>query len=79
MRRREFIAAVGSFAIRGARQPKVPVIGYLSLASPETYQKQLAAFWQGLREGGPECLLMTQSGHRASLNGCSGPKLEGLI
>jgi putative ABC transport system substrate-binding protein len=56
MNRREFMAVLGCvaatwpFAAQG--QPKMPVIGYLSLASPETYQKQLAAFRQGLRQGG---------------------------
>jgi putative ABC transport system substrate-binding protein len=56
MNRREFMAVLGGlaatwpFAAQG--QPKMPVIGYLGLASPETYQKQLAAFQQGLRQGG---------------------------
>jgi putative ABC transport system substrate-binding protein len=56
MKRREFIAAFGSLAatwpFTAQGQSKMPVIGCLSLASPETYQKQLAAFRQGLREGG---------------------------
>jgi ABC-type uncharacterized transport system substrate-binding protein len=57
MRRREFIALVGSvttvwpLAAR-AQQPTMPVIGYLSGASIEMTQEYVAAFHRGLAEGG---------------------------
>jgi len=55
--RREFIIFLGSATViwplaARAQPPQVPVTGYLSLASPESYQKQLVAFRKGLREGG---------------------------
>lgn len=57
MKRRELIMLLGGAAVAQplaarAQPSAMPVVGYLSLASPETYQKQLAAFRQGLREGG---------------------------
>jgi putative tryptophan/tyrosine transport system substrate-binding protein len=56
MRRREFIAALGSvsalpFAAR-AQQPSMPVIGYLSLTSPEERPTLLTAFLKGLASAG---------------------------
>jgi putative tryptophan/tyrosine transport system substrate-binding protein len=57
MRRREFIALVGSAAasprIAHAQQP-MPVIGYLSVGSPETdnIPERLGAFRRGLNEAG---------------------------
>src|SRR5262249_4643212 len=57
MRRREFIALLGSgvagwpLAAR-AQQPKLPVIGFLSGRSPSEAAYALAAFHQGLRQGG---------------------------
>src|SRR5262249_2839042 len=57
MRRRDFIAFVGS-SVAGwplaarAQQPAMPVIGFLNSASPDTYGPQLAGFRQGLREIG---------------------------
>jgi putative ABC transport system substrate-binding protein len=52
MRRREFIAALGSVTALPlaalAQQPSMPVIGYLSLTSPEERPTLLAAFLRGL-------------------------------
>jgi putative ABC transport system substrate-binding protein len=57
MRRREFIALLGGaaavwpFAAR-AQQPAMPVIGFLSSASPGPYQPFLSAYHGGLKESG---------------------------
>jgi putative ABC transport system substrate-binding protein len=56
MRRRDFIAALGStvawpFAAR-AQQPAMPVIGFLHSASRDMFTRPLAAFHQGLGEAG---------------------------
>ena len=55
MRRREFIALLGSAAsawplAARAQQRSVPVIGYLSFTSPDERPTLLAAFLQGLEE-----------------------------
>src|ERR1700738_3031649 len=55
--RREFIGALGS-AVGGwslaarARQPAMPVIGYLSSVSPGPFAPNLAAFRRGLGQTG---------------------------
>jgi putative tryptophan/tyrosine transport system substrate-binding protein len=57
MKRREFIlalACVGCPIATLAQQPAVPVIGFLSTSSPETFAPRLAAFRQGLKESGYE-------------------------
>src|SRR5215218_9231248 len=55
MRRREFVAALGSvawpLAVR-AQQPTMAVIGLLGSDSPELYVDRLRAFGQGLKETG---------------------------
>jgi putative tryptophan/tyrosine transport system substrate-binding protein len=57
MRRREFIgglsgAAVGWPLTARAQQPMMPVIGFLSSASPDLYSDRLRTFRQGLKEAG---------------------------
>src|SRR5690242_18497139 len=56
MRRREFIALLGgatawSLAAR-AQQPAVPVIGFVSGGSPDTFAYLVSAFRQGLNDTG---------------------------
>src|SRR5262245_4444779 len=57
MRRREFLGALGSAAVAWplvarAQQPTMPVIGFLALASRDTFGYLLDAFRQGLGENG---------------------------
>jgi putative ABC transport system substrate-binding protein len=56
MRRREFIAGLGSAAVlpmpAWAQQPAIPVIGYLSAGSPDVFAERLRAFRQSLQEAG---------------------------
>jgi putative ABC transport system substrate-binding protein len=56
MRRREFIAVVGTAAAwplaSRAQQPTAPLIGFLNYASSSGYQPMVAAFRQGLQETG---------------------------
>jgi putative ABC transport system substrate-binding protein len=56
MRRRQFIAGLGSAAawpvVARAQQRSVPVIGFLHSHSPNLYTNTLAAFRQGLKETG---------------------------
>src|SRR6516225_758840 len=56
MRRREFIAFVGTatawpLAAR-AQQPNLPLVGFLNVGSPDGYRPMEAAFRQGLQETG---------------------------
>src|SRR6266513_2334365 len=57
MRRRDFIKVITGSAIAApvatyAQQPAMPVIGFLSSASPDLYADRLRAFRQGLKEQG---------------------------
>jgi putative ABC transport system substrate-binding protein len=57
MRRREFIALVGTTAAAwpfsaAAQQPATPVIGFLSSRSPDESKHLVAAFREGLKASG---------------------------
>src|ERR1700751_4096893 len=57
MKRRELIALMGGAAVLSplgtrAQQPAMPVIGFLSVGSPDAYSRVTAAFLQGLKEAG---------------------------
>jgi len=56
MRRRQFIAGLGSAAawpvVAWAQQPAIPVVGFLNSGSPGGYASRVAAFRQGLKEAG---------------------------
>jgi len=56
MKRREFIAGLGSAATwpgaARAQQPAMPVIGFLSIGAESTSRRQIAAFHRGLGEQG---------------------------
>jgi ABC-type uncharacterized transport system substrate-binding protein len=57
MRRREFIALIGGAAVgwpkaARAQRPAMPVVGFLSSASPQHYADRVRAFHRGLSEAG---------------------------
>src|SRR5947209_12080086 len=56
MNRREFIAFIGGTAaawpLAARAQQKMPVIGFLSSASPDLYSDRLRTFRQGLKDAG---------------------------
>jgi putative ABC transport system substrate-binding protein len=55
MKRREFIAGIGSAAVSPvvarAQQPAMPVVGFLGGGSPDTSAYLVASFRRGLGEG----------------------------
>ena len=56
LKRRQFIAGIGSAAawpvVARSQQPAIPVIGYLSVGSPEMSEPYVAALLQGLKGTG---------------------------
>ena len=57
MKRREFIALLGSAATTWpvaarAQKATVPVIGFMGIDNPDGYAERLSAFRQGLKEAG---------------------------
>ena len=57
MRRRDFITLFGGVAVgwslaARAKQPTLPVVGFLGGDSPDLYADLLGAFRQGLKETG---------------------------
>jgi len=56
MRRREFIALVGSaasaWAIAARAQQNAPLVGFLDSASPDTYRFNADSFREGLAKAG---------------------------
>ena len=78
MRRREFIAALGTatatwLSAAHAQQPMMPVIGYFNSATSEGFSAYLPALRQGLKEGGYMKAIMSRSniaGLTTSLSVC---------
>jgi putative ABC transport system substrate-binding protein len=57
MRRREFIAGLGSAAAwpvvaRAQQRPTIPVVGFLNAGSPDASARNVAGFRKGLNESG---------------------------
>jgi putative ABC transport system substrate-binding protein len=56
MRRRKFltlvVGAAAALPLVARAQPSLPVVGFLNSASSDSYEPELAAFRQGLKETG---------------------------
>ena len=55
MRRREFLAGIGSVAmwpLLGRAQPSLPMVGFLSDQSPDFFADGMRGFHQGLKDTG---------------------------
>ena len=65
MRRRAFVEGIAALGVAWpltvrAQQPAMPVVGFLSIGSPESDAVRLTGLRRGLNESG----LLAQSGHR---------------
>jgi putative tryptophan/tyrosine transport system substrate-binding protein len=79
MKRRNFVVLAGGVAawplVARAQRPSVPVVGFLSATSPESYATFVNGFQRGLREAGfvdGDNVATITAGPRDSMTGCRG-------